>query len=219
MSRARALLVLLLVALAAAAQGTDGCPRLSLEVEREHCTRTRAPAEGRADLCLSLTDAAWRDECLAEAAPVVARTSAQEAIGICRQASSEAWRAWCRVDIATVIARRDAALAREVCSPLPLLLPWGACMLGALSPYRTAVLILALALAAAAVAWRRRAAWRALGKAGPPSDAAGYVKECRAKGFSDEEIVGAMNEYGYAPDEIEDALGALAGGEQRGNHL
>jgi len=211
MSCVRVALVLLLLTILASAQGVDDCTRLTPELEKEHCIRTRAPLEGRVDLCLTLSDDVWLDECLAEVAPVLARTNAQTALGTCRLINDTSWRGWCHIDSAAVVAGRDTGKAWGFCSSLPLMLPWGTCVVGVLAPHVFVIAILITALMVLLVVLVRRWRRRDTGNGDMSDDertdeAIDYVDECRAKGHTDEEIVQTMKEFGYSHEKIERAL-------------
>ncbi|MDP6627898.1 MAG: hypothetical protein QGG50_08340 [Methanopyri archaeon] len=209
MSCVRTLFTFFLLFVLATAQGVDDCALLSPGLEQEHCYRIRAPPEGRVDLCLTLSDDVWLDECLAEVAPVLARTNAQTATGTCRLINDTSWREWCHIDTAAVVAGRDMGKAWGLCSSLPYMFPWGTCVVGVLAPQGTiiAILITLLVVAVVALRWRRRGAGGDDENEDESMDEVReYVEECRAKGLTDKEIKSTMKEFGYSRKEIERVL-------------
>lgn len=209
MSCVRTLLTIFLLVVLATAQGVDDCALLTPGLEQEHCYRIRAPPEGRVDLCLTLSDDVWLDECLAEVAPVLARTNVQTATGTCRLINNTSWRDWCHIDTAAVVAGRDTGKAWGLCSSLPFMFPWSACLMGVLAPHGTLILLIIIALMVALVVlrWRRHGAGEDDEFEDERTDEAGeYVEECRAKGHTDEEIKSTMKEFGYSRKEIERSL-------------
>lgn len=205
MSCVRTLLTIFLLVVLATAQGADDCALLTPGLDQEHCYRIRAPPEGRVDLCLILSDDVWLDECLAEVAPVLARTNVQTAIGTCRLINNTSWRDWCRIDTAAVVAGRDTSKAWGLCSSLPFMLPWGTCVVSVLAPYRTILLLVVIAFMVILMVrrWRRRGAGVDVEYEDErTNEARDYVEECRAKGHTDEEIKSTMKEFGYSSKEI-----------------
>ncbi len=205
MSCVRTLITIFMLVVLATAQGVDDCTLLTPGLEQEHCYRIRAPPEGRVDMCLTLSDDVWLDECLAEVAPVLARTNVQTAMGTCRLINNTSWRDWCLIDTAAVVAGRDTGKAWDLCSSLPFMLPWGTCVVAVLAPYRTLIVLIitGLMLAVVALRWRSRHA----GEDDESMDEAHeYVEECRAKGHTDDEIRSTMKEFGYSREEIERVL-------------
>jgi uncharacterized membrane protein len=160
-------------------------------------------------MCLTLIDDVWLDECLAEVAPVLARTNIQTATGTCRLINDTSWRQWCHIDTAAVVAGRDTGKAWGLCSSLPYMFPWGMCVVVVLAPHGTviAILITLLVVAVVALRWRRRGAGGDDEyEDGSTDEAREYVEECRAKGHTDEEIESTMKEFGYTREEIERVL-------------